>query len=76
MNQHMTGRSPTIESVTIILKRRFPTGSMESSIDIGAIQKVVANHFQIKMSDLMGQSRQQKVCCCKTYIAMFLAKNY
>lgn len=74
MNQHMTGRSPTIESVTIILKRRFPTGSMESSIDIGAIQKVVANHFQIKMSDLMGQSRQQKFVVAR-HIAMFLAKE-
>lgn len=74
MNQHMTGRSPTIESVTIILKRRFPTGSMESTIDTTAIQKVVANHFQIKMSDLMGQSRQQKFVVAR-HIAMFLAKE-
>lgn len=74
MNQHMTGRSPTIESVTIILKRRFPTGSMESTIDIAAIQKVVANHFQIKMADLMGPSRQQKFVVAR-HIAMFLAKE-
>ncbi|WP_186646297.1 chromosomal replication initiator protein DnaA [Fluviispira vulneris] len=74
MNQHMTGRSPTIESVTAILKRRFPTGSVESTIDIAAIQKVVANHFQIKMSDLMGQSRQQKFVVAR-HIAMFLAKE-
>jgi chromosomal replication initiator protein len=74
MNQHMTGRSPTIESVTTILKRRFPTGSVESTIDTAAIQKVVANHFQIKMADLMGQSRQQKFVIAR-HIAMFLAKE-
>lgn len=74
MNQHMTGRSPTIESVTTILKRRFPTGSLESTIDTAAIQKVVANHFQIKMADLMGQSRQQKFVIAR-HIAMFLAKE-
>ena len=74
MNQHMTGRSPTIESVTTILKRRFPTGNVESTIDTAAIQKVVANHFQIKMADLMGQSRQQKFVIAR-HIAMFLAKE-
>ncbi len=74
MNQHMTGRSPTIESVTTILKRRFPTGSVESTIDTAAIQKIVANHFQIKMVDLMGQSRQQKFVIAR-HIAMFLAKE-
>ncbi|APJ02404.1 chromosomal replication initiator protein DnaA [Silvanigrella aquatica] len=74
MNQHMTGRSPTIDSVTTILKRRFPTGNMEASIDTTAIQKVVANHFQIKMADLMGPSRQQKFVVAR-HIAMFLAKE-
>jgi chromosomal replication initiator protein len=74
MNQHMTGRSPTIESVTTILKRRFPTGSVESTIDTATIQKVVANHFQIKMAELMGQSRQQKFVIAR-HIAMFLAKE-
>jgi chromosomal replication initiator protein len=74
MNQHMTGRSPTLESVTTILKRRFPIVNLESTIDTTAIQKVVSNHFQIKMSDLMGQSRQQKFVIAR-HIAMYLSKE-
>lgn len=74
MNQHMTGRYPTIDSVSTILKRRFPTGTIETTIDTTAIQKVIANHFQIKMSDLMGQSRQQKFVIAR-HIAMFLSKE-
>ncbi|RDB35643.1 MAG: chromosomal replication initiator protein DnaA [Spirobacillus cienkowskii] len=74
MNQHMTGRSPTLDSVTTILKRRFPIVNLESTIDTTAIQKVVSNHFQIKMSDLMGQSRQQKFVIAR-HIAMYLSKE-
>ena len=57
-----------------VLKRRFPLNSISSDIDILSIQKGVAAHFQIKMSELMGNIRQKKFVQAR-HIAMYLAKE-
>ncbi|MES2615944.1 MAG: chromosomal replication initiator protein DnaA [Bdellovibrionota bacterium] len=64
----------TKELVINVLKRRFPTNSVSLDIDILTIQKAVAAHFQIKMSELMGNIRQKKFVQAR-HIAMFLAKE-
>jgi chromosomal replication initiator protein len=57
-----------------ILKRRFPSQTIISDIDIQFIQKSVAQHYQIKMSELMGQMRQKKLVQAR-HVAMYLAKE-
>ena len=74
MHQNMTTKRPTIESVSTILKRRFHMENTDSNLDITTIQKIVANHFNIKISDLMGKSRQKNFVMAR-HIAMFLSKE-
>lgn len=64
----------TKDLVTTVLKRRFPAQPVSSDFDILTIQKAVTSHFQIKMSELMGNNRQRKFVQAR-HIAMFLAKE-
>ncbi len=70
----MNMNSLSKENVINILRRRFPTNTISADIDIQAIQKAVAAHYHIKMSELMGQVRQKKFVLAR-HIAMFLAKE-
>lgn len=75
ISKQISNSEPTIESVTMILKRRFPTQvNQYVNLDITGIQKEVCQHFEIKMSDLMGHSRQKKLVLAR-HIAMYLGKE-
>lgn len=72
MGQSMTGKSPTPESTNEILRRivnmKGPT------IDVATIQKVVAQHFALKVSDLTSPKREKRLVLPR-HIAMYLAKD-
>lgn len=72
MGQSMTGRAPTLETTSEVLRRivhmQAPT------IDIATIQKVVAQHFGLKVSDLTSPKREKKLVLPR-HIAMFLTKE-
>jgi chromosomal replication initiator protein len=72
MTQHMTGHYPSIESTTALLKRitRFEPPALDAT----TIQKVVSNHFQISLLDLMGQNRSKKFVMAR-HIAIFLIRD-
>lgn len=72
MTQSMTGAPPSIESTNAHLRRiiRVPT----QSLDLPAIQKAVASHFGIKLSELMSQDRSQRLVIPR-HIAMYLSRE-
>jgi chromosomal replication initiator protein len=72
MTQSMTGAPPTLESTNSHLRRiiRVPM----QSLDISAIQKAVASHFGIKISELMSQDRSQRLVIPR-HIAMYLGRE-
>lgn len=74
VSKKITGLDPTIDSVSSILKRRFPNQAYKNNLDMSEIQREVCNHFEIKMADLMGQNRQKKFVLAR-HVAMFLAKE-
>lgn len=72
MTQSMTGAPPSIDSTNAHLRRiiRVPT----QSLDLSAIQKAVASHFGIKLSELMSQDRSQRLVIPR-HIAMYLSRE-
>jgi chromosomal replication initiator protein len=72
MTQSMTGAPPSIESTNAHLRRiiRVPA----QSLDLSAIQKAVASHFGIKLSELMSQDRSQRLVVPR-HIAMYLSRE-
>jgi chromosomal replication initiator protein len=72
MGQSMTGRAPTLETTSNLLRRivhiQGPT------IDIATIQKIVAQHFGLKVSDLTSPKRDKKLVLPR-HIAMYLSKE-
>jgi chromosomal replication initiator protein len=72
MTQSMTGAPPTIESTNAHLRRmiRIPT----QSLDLNAIQKAVAAHFGIKLTELLAQDRSQRLVIPR-HIAMYLSRE-
>ncbi|MEN9824649.1 MAG: hypothetical protein RI953_394 [Pseudomonadota bacterium] len=72
MTQSMTGAPPTIESTNAHLRRiiRVPA----QSLDLSAIQKAVATHFGIKLTELMSQDRSQRLVIPR-HIAMYLSRE-
>lgn len=72
MTQSMTGAPPTIESTNAHLKRiiRVPA----QSLDLNTIQKAVASHFGIKITELMSQDRSQRLVVPR-HIAMYLSRE-
>jgi chromosomal replication initiator protein len=72
MTQSMTGAPPSIESTNAHLRRiiRVPA----QSLDLPAIQKAVASHFGIKLSELMSQDRSQRLVIPR-HIAMYLSRE-
>ena len=72
MTQSMTGAPPSIESTNAHLRRiiRVPA----QSLDLNAIQKAVAAHFGIKLSELMSQDRSQRLVVPR-HIAMYLSRE-
>jgi chromosomal replication initiator protein len=72
INHHMTGQAPTLEYVSHLLKRL--SKSQTNSLDIQTIQKVVSQHFNIKISELISPSREKKIVVPR-HIAMFLSKE-
>ena len=72
MTQTMTGAPPTIESTNAHLKRviRVPA----QSLDLNTIQKAVASHFGIKITELMSQDRSQRLVVPR-HIAMYLSRE-
>jgi chromosomal replication initiator protein len=72
MTQSMTGAPPSIESTNAHLRRiiRVPA----QSLDLSAIQKAVATHFGIKLSELMSQDRSQRLVIPR-HIAMYLSRE-
>ncbi|MBM3382096.1 MAG: chromosomal replication initiator protein DnaA [Betaproteobacteria bacterium] len=72
MTQSMTGAPPTIESTNSHLRRmiRIPT----QSLDLNAIQKAVAAHFGIKLTELLAQDRSQRLVIPR-HIAMYLSRE-
>lgn len=72
MTQSMTGAPPTIESTNAHLRRiiRVPA----QSLDLSAIQKAVASHFGIKLTELMSQDRSQRLVVPR-HIAMYLSRE-
>lgn len=72
MNQSMTGRAPTIESINEVLRRIINVQA--PTTDIQTIQKVVAQHFSLKVSDLTSPKREKRLVLPR-HVAMFLAKD-
>lgn len=72
MTQSMTGAPPSIDSTNAHLRRiiRVPT----QSLDLSVIQKAVASHFGIKLSELMSQDRSQRLVVPR-HIAMYLSRE-
>lgn len=72
MTQSMTGAPPTIESTNSHLRRmiRIPA----QSLDLNTIQKAVATHFGIKLTELMSQDRSQRLVVPR-HIAMYLGRE-
>lgn len=72
MTQSMTGAPPTIESTNAHLRRivRIPT----QALDLNTIQKAVASHFGIKLTELMSQDRSQRLVVPR-HIAMYLSRE-
>ena len=73
MSQHMTGKSPTVNS-TIELLKRVSKYEIEN-LDFNAIQKAVAQFFNLKTVDLTGKSRAKNIVYAR-HIAMFLTKEF
>jgi chromosomal replication initiator protein len=73
MNQNMTGVPATIESANQVLKRmlKINTGI---PLDMPLIQKVVSQHFGIKIADMTSKNRSQKYVIPR-HVAMYLAKE-
>jgi chromosomal replication initiator protein len=73
MNQNMTGVPATIESANQVLKRmlKINTGI---PVDMPLIQKVVSQHFGIKIADMTSKNRSQKYVIPR-HVAMYLAKE-
>ena len=72
VHKHMTGQDPTLDSVNQALRRRFP--ATRQDLDVSHIQKIVAQHFQLKISDLLGPGRQKQLVMAR-HTAMYLAKD-
>ncbi len=72
MGQTMTGRPPTLDSTNEVLRRIV--NMQPPSIDIGTIQKIVAQHFGLKVSDLTSPKREKKLVLPR-HIAMYLSKE-
>lgn len=72
MSQSMSGKPPTIESATSLIKRivRMPT----NHLDVHEIQKTVAAVYGVKLSELLSASRSQRLVVPR-HIAMYLAKE-
>ena len=72
MTQSMTGAPPSIESTNSHLRRmiRIPT----QSLDLNTIQKAVASHFGIKLTELMSSDRSQRLVVPR-HIAMYLSRE-
>lgn len=72
MTQSMTGAPPSIESTNSHLRRmiRIPT----QSLDVNTIQKAVASHFGIKLTELMSSDRSQRLVVPR-HIAMYLSRE-
>lgn len=72
MGQSMTGRAPTIDTTNQVLRRII--NMQGPAIDIATIQKVVAQHFGLKVSDLTSPKREKKLVLPR-HIAMYLTKE-
>jgi len=72
MGQSMTGKAPTMEATNEVLRRIVHMQG--PSIDIATIQKVVASHFGLKVSDLTSPKREKKLVLPR-HIAMYLTKD-
>ena len=72
INQHMTGGSPTLESVTGLLKHLSKPS--HDQVDVQQIQKIVCQYFGIKVSEILSPSREQRIVVPR-HIAMSLAKE-
>lgn len=72
MGQSMTGKPPTMEATNEVLRRIVHMQG--PSIDIATIQKVVASHFGLKVSDLTSPKREKKLVLPR-HIAMYLTKD-
>ena len=72
MGQSMTGRAPTLETTSEVLRRIVHMQT--PSIDIATIQKIVAQHFGLKVSDLTSPKREKKLVLPR-HIAMYLSKE-
>lgn len=72
MGQSMTGKSPTPESTNEVLRRIV--NMKGPSIDVATIQKIVAQHFALKVSDLTSPKREKRLVLPR-HIAMYLAKD-
>ncbi|MCP5468718.1 MAG: chromosomal replication initiator protein DnaA [Deltaproteobacteria bacterium] len=69
----LSGSEITLEMAKEVLKDIFPNRSKQLSVE--AIQKLVADHYQLKISDLKS-SRRHKVLTVPRQIAMFLCRKY
>ncbi len=71
-NYIFTGEEISLKSTKELLKDLFRTNHNETTIE--KIQKITANHFDIKISDLKSNSRLREFARPRQ-IAMYLAKN-
>ena len=72
MEQSMTGTPPTLDSLNVLMKRIIKNNN--SLIDINTVQKLVANHFGIKISEMLSANRAQRLVLPR-HIAMYLSKE-
>lgn len=72
MDHKLAGKSASMESVNIHLRKIIR--AQPRAVDLSSIQKIVANHFGVKLTELLSTSRQQKFVYPR-HLAMYLARE-
>lgn len=69
----LTGQNPTLENVKIQLKDTINTNSNEN-ISLETIQKVIADNYQISVSELKGKKKEKKFVIPRQ-IAIYISRE-
>jgi chromosomal replication initiator protein len=72
MRQTISGLPPTIDAASTVLRGMVKI--QRPTIDIPAVQKLVANHYNIKLQDLVSASKAQKLVVPR-HVAMYLSRK-